>query len=127
MKNVIKLDQAHKIVMKNFTHIHQILSQHGQSMSGNDVAPLLHAMLNHYPKECLTPLGQEIIQMLLPKIKGTFFEEMIFPKAKRSNEDREDKKLDLFLEGVFCFTRNMKGPRFSKKYERVIQSLGGVL
>ena len=60
-------------------------------------------------------------------IKGTYFEKVVFNKAPTLEEIRENRKVDLLIDGIYDFVKYRKGPNYDKKYENEIRSLGGLL
>jgi hypothetical protein len=62
---------------------------------------------------------------LIKTIKGTEWEEFVFPKLKTEKEKAEGERSELFISGIWSFTANKPGPRFRKEHVSKINRLGG--
>ena len=59
-------------------------------------------------------------------IKGTKYEDMYFKKTyKTPEEEKVEQRIDMFTNGIFCFSRNEKGVNYDPKYDGEIRRLGG--
>lgn len=97
MSRATSLDQTNKNVMKSLSNIHKEIFQDGQEPSENLAAAMIFAIQTQDVQIQKSKITQDLLRVFTEKIRGTKYEELVFPKPLSPEEQEFERKLDKTL------------------------------